>query len=103
MFVDLTPENLADETLCYTIEKQKFSALHRQLLQDIAHLAALGRLKEECAAAAGREEWCIPRDAAWPLQVTAKELNGYYYGMLRRAGRMEKEGVLQKWLENAEF
>ena len=94
---------LADETLCYTIEKQKFSALHRQLLQDIAHLAALGRLKEECAAAAGREEWCIPRDAAWPLQVTAKELNGYYYGMLRRAGRMEKEGVLQKWLENAEF
>ena len=70
---------------------------------DIAHLAALGRLKEECAAAAGREEWCIPRDAAWPLQVTAKELNGYYYGMLRRAGRMEKEGVLQKWLENAEF
>ncbi len=94
---------LADETLNYMLTQQQFFALHSQLLRDIAHLAVLGHLEEECVAAAGKDVWHLPKNVAWPLCVTAKQLNGYYYGVLQEAGRRAKAGTLPQWLETPEL
>lgn len=92
---------LADEGLHYTLSKQKFAQLHNQLFRDIAHLFTLGRLKEICDGARQQEVWYLPQNETWPLCITAKQLNGYYYGVMQCAAHQLEAGTLQQWLESS--